>query len=551
MTNAPYDGIVIGAGQHGLVLASYLAKSGLKIALLERRLMYGGGLSTEERTLPGFYHNLHSINHFSISSTPWFRDLDLQRRVEYIVPENEFAQPHQDGSALIFSRHIDKTAASIARFSRKDADTFRRWNARAEEMTRRIFMVERYSEPLRPERRAELLNTSSIGRDFLALTKQQPGEVVEDLFEDERVKVLFLFKLSLFGTVLHETLSAESPAGSLIRAFDLATGYELCKGGSFNLARGLMETFIAAGGTFINQAEVARIVVEDNQARGVDLADGRSLRAKFVASTVDVAQTFTSMLDPTDLPAAYRTKVDGFRDTQWTIFGVHLALKEPPRYAAADFDPDVNHALKYNIGSESIAGLADAHTEVEAGKLPTRVQFGAGALTQLDPSQAPPGQHTAYAWQIVPFAPDGDPEKLNTIRESFADSIMDKWREYAPNLTEENVLGRHVYTAYDYVRQLPNMRRGDIFMGELSASQVMHNHFGYRTPIDGLYMAGSATHPNGAISGGAGYIAAGLISRDLGLRPWWAPTDADASLSQMADRVDAAADAEAVGALTP
>jgi len=530
-----FDGIIIGAGQHGLILGSYLAKAGLRIALLDRRLNYGGGLMTEEATLPGFYHNLHSINHFSILGTPWFRDLELAARVPYLVPTYEFAQPHADGSALVFSRDIDETAASIARFSAADAATFREWNARAEELTQKVFLVERYSEPLSAERRAELLGASAIGREFLALTERQPDEVVGELFEDERVRVLFLFKLSLFGTVLHETLSTQSPMGSLIRAFDLTTGYELCKGGSWNLARGLMETFIAAGGVFLNQADVERIVVEGGRASAVALRDGRLLGAReFVASTVDVRQTFTEMLSASDLPAPYREKVERFRSTKWTLFGLHLALREPPRYASAAFDPNVNRALKYNIGSESIASLTEAHADVEAGRIPSRVQFGGGALTQLDPSQAPPGYHTAYAWHVVPFAPDGDPERLNTARHEIAAAIIEKWRQYAPNLTEENILASHTYTAYEYARELVNMRGGDIFMGSLDAGQVMHNHFGYRTPIAGLYMAGSPTHPSGGISGGAGYIAAGIIAREIGAQLWWQPLDAEHELAALA-----------------
>src|SRR6202451_2150926 len=93
-----YDVIVIGAGQHGLVLGSYLAKAGLKILLVERRLAYGGGLMTTEATRPGFYHNLHSINHFHITATPWFKDLQLADRVTYITPRYELGQPHLDGS---------------------------------------------------------------------------------------------------------------------------------------------------------------------------------------------------------------------------------------------------------------------------------------------------------------------------------------------------------------------------------------------------------------------------------------------------------------------
>lgn len=86
-----------------------------------------------------------------------------------------------------------------------------------------------------------------MGRDFPAVTKRQPLDVVHELFENEHVRLLFLFKLSLFGTWLTDTMSKTSPMGSVVRAFDLESGYQLCKGGSFNLARGLMETFIAAG----------------------------------------------------------------------------------------------------------------------------------------------------------------------------------------------------------------------------------------------------------------------------------------------------------------
>jgi phytoene dehydrogenase-like protein len=536
MSTPTYDGIVIGAGQHGLVLSSYLARQGLKVLLVERRLKYGGGLSTEEVTLPGFQHNLHSVNHFSISSTPWFRDLELSAKTRYITPRYEFAQPHADGTGLVFSRDLDETVANIGRFSKADAATFSEWNLKAEEMTQRIFLKERYAEPLDPERRAELLSTSSIGREFMELIRRQPGEVVEELFEDERVKVLFLFKLSLFGTVLHEALGTESPLGSLIRAFDLTTGYELCAGGSFNLARGLMETFIAHGGHFMPQAHVDRIVLEGGRATGIELADGRTVNAKdFVVSTLDVHQTFEDMVGREQLPAEYAERLDRFHYTGWTLMGVHLALKEPPRYTAAAFDPHIDEAMKYNVGSETIQSLLDAHDDVENGKVPRHTQFGAGALTVLDPSQAPPGRHTAYAWHVVPWAPDGDPANLRKVEESMTADILEKWREYAPNMTEDNILGTYTYSAADYAQHLINMRNGDIFMGALSGDQVMHRHFGYRTPVPNLYYAGSAAHPNGAITGGAGYISAGLIVRDLGLEPWWTPLDAGVELGTLAD----------------
>src|SRR5229473_2789489 len=275
-----YDGIIIGAGHHGLVLGSYLAKAGLDILLVERRLEYGGGLSTKEVTQPGFYHNLHSINHFHISATPWFTDLGLADKVTYITPRYEFGQAHSDGSALVFGRDLEETIANVARFSKKDAATFRDWNKKAEEITRRVLLPERYAEPLPQAERERLLARTTIGRDFLAVTRRQPLEVVDELFQNEHVKLLFLFKVSLFGTWLTDTMSKTSPMGSVIRAFDLESGYQLCQGGSFNLARGLMETFIAAGGSYQPQVRIDKIVIENGKATGIALDDGRTVRAR-------------------------------------------------------------------------------------------------------------------------------------------------------------------------------------------------------------------------------------------------------------------------------
>src|SRR5262245_26028819 len=126
-----YDGIIVGAGHHGMVLGSYLAKAGLKILLLERRLDYGGRLTTREATVPGFYNNLHSIYHLQIGAAPWFSDLGLADRVTYITPPYEFGQAHRDGSALVFGRKAEETFANVARFSKRDAETFREWNAKA------------------------------------------------------------------------------------------------------------------------------------------------------------------------------------------------------------------------------------------------------------------------------------------------------------------------------------------------------------------------------------------------------------------------------------
>ena len=530
-----YDGIIIGAGHHGLVLGSYLARAGLKILLVERRLDYGGGLCTKEATKPGFYHNLHSINHFHISETPWFHDLGLGDRVEYITPPYEFGQPHKDGTALVFGRHLDETLANVARFSKKDAQTFKDWNRKAEEITSRILIRERYAAPLPKAEREALLARSAIGRDFLEVANRQPLDVVQELFEDEHVKLLFLFKVSLFGTWLTDTMSKTSPMGSVIRAFDLESGYQLCKGGSFNLARGLMETFIAAGGVYQPQVNVKNIIVEGGKASGIELADGRTVRAsQFVASTLDVHQTFEKLVGRSQLPTAFGEKLDKFQYTGWSLFGLHLALEESPQFKAAAFDPNVNRALKWSLGAETMEDLSSAFEDVKAGRVPRIIQFGSGPLSLLDPTQAPPGKHTTYAWHVMPINPDIGGMDYEDFKEEFSEKIIDVFASYAPNLTRKNIIGKYVYTGREYTQEMINMVQGDIFMGAFNAEQVMYNHFGYRTPISNLYMAGSACHPGGAISGGAGYISAGIIARDLGLKLWWKPWDAGEALADIA-----------------
>ena len=529
-----YDGIIIGAGHHGLILGAYLAKAGLDILLVERRLDYGGGLSTREATAPGFYHNLHSINHFHISEAPWFKDLELAERVTYITPRYELGQAHSDGSALVLGRDLEESVANVARFSRKDAATFREWNRRAEGITAQIFLPERYSEPLPQAEREALLSRTALGREFLAVTRRQPLEVVQELFENEHVRLLFLFKVSLFGTWLVDTLSKTSPMGSVIRAFDLESGYQLCQGGSFNLARGLMETFIAAGGRYQPQVEIERILLEGGRASGIVLADGRTVRARqFVASTLDVHQTFEQLIGRDQLPEPFRRRLDGFQYTAWALYGLHLALHESPRFTAARFDPNIDRALKWSIGAETMEDLFAAHRDVQAGRVPKLIQFGSGPLSLLDPTQAPRGKHTTYAWHVMPLDPDIGGRDIDEFEEEFADKIIETFARYCPNMTRSNIIGRHIYTARHYARELINMRNGDIFMGAFNAEQVMYNHFGYRTPIANLYNAGSAGHPGGAISGGAGYITAGIIARDLGLKLWWKPWSAREALEAM------------------
>jgi phytoene dehydrogenase-like protein len=255
---------------------------------------------------------------------------------------------------------------------------------------------------------------------------------------------------------------------------------------------------------------------------------------QFVASTIDVHQTFETLIGRAQLPAAFAAKLDNFQYTGWTLFGLHLALHEAPQFAAAAFDPNINRTLKWSIGADTMDELFSAHEDVKANRVPRIVQFGSGPLSLIDPTQAPPGKHTTYCWHVMPFEPDLGSQDFEEFKHEFAGKIIETFARYCPNMNRANIIGQYVYTAKEYTAELINMRRGDIFMGAFNAEQVMYKHFGYRTPIPNLYMAGSAGHPGGAISGGSGYISASIIARDLGMKLWRQPADAGAALDALA-----------------
>ena len=281
-----YDGIIIGAGHHGLVLGSYLAKCGLNILLVDRRLQYGGALVTEEATAPGFYHNLHSINHFHISETPWFKDLGLADRVTTSRRATSSASRISTASALIFGRDLEETLANVARFSKKDAQTFRDWNRKAEEITAQNLPAGAVLRSAAAGRaRGAAVARATIGRDFLAVTKRQPFDVVKELFENEHVQLLFLFKISLFGTWLVDTHVEDEPDGLGDPRLRPAKRLPALQGrlGQSGARRCWRPSSRPAGGSQ-PQVELDRIVIEGGKATGIALKDGRTVRARqFVA----------------------------------------------------------------------------------------------------------------------------------------------------------------------------------------------------------------------------------------------------------------------------
>ena len=185
-----FDAIIIGGGHNGQILGGYLTKAGLETLVLERRMEPGGGLCTEEVTIPGFCHNLHAYFLRWLPDLPWFKDLELERLgVQIKMPPVQTVAPFSDGRCLVFHTDDDKTIKNISYFSSKDAKTYRNLLGSFRAMNEKIITPEGYSPPLPSEEKKALLEKSELGREYLAISQKSPLELAKEIFEIGRAHV--------------------------------------------------------------------------------------------------------------------------------------------------------------------------------------------------------------------------------------------------------------------------------------------------------------------------------------------------------------------------
>lgn len=515
------DVVIIGAGHNGLALGCYLARAGLEVVVLERRNEFGGGLSTEEVTIPGFYHNLHSNFHGAMPFFPPYTDFDLESRgIRYIHPEANIGMPLRDGRALVLYVDELKTYESIARFSPADAES---WLEVRGQIASHIeaFLGVGYSPPV-PAQEAEEMLANELHQWFgQDVTQMSALDFVRSRFENPHVQALVLFHMAVGGWDVREPRLAVLGLAFL----GYMTNWQLCRGGSHYLAHVLGSVLLSAGGDLREHSHVSRILLDDGRAVGVRLSDGNEIRARrAVVSTVDPEQTFLRMLDPEELPSEL---VEGVRAIRYghgdVLFGVHLALDAPPRYTAAADNPDIDDTFNVNIGYETPEDLIEHYEELDRQAVPETPRLEVGVNTLFDPVQAPPGKHTAVLWQFVPFEPDGrPPETWDEIKEDYAERCIESWRAYAPNLTPDKILGVYAHTPHDIRRKLINMRRGGFHCAAVLESQGVYNRptpelASMRTPIPGLYLGGASAHPHGGIIAGPAYNCLQVLAEDLSL----------------------------------
>ena len=532
-----FEAIIIGGGHNGQILAAYLKKAGLETLVLERRMEPGGGLCTEEVTIPGFYHNLHSFFLRWVPDLPWYKDLQLDRLgVRMIRPRVQTVAPFSDGRCLVFHADPERTIKSISQFSKKDAKIYRELLWRFQEMNERIITPESYSPPLPLEEKKALLEKSELGREYLALSEKSPWQLAKEFFETDQMRAMIIFLV-----ITRMFLPDEPGLGyHMVASMVGGLGGSMCVGGSHYLAHGISKFIEANGGKIREASHVREIMIEGERAVGVVLDDGRKIRAtKLVASSVDIPQTFLALVGEDKLESSFTEKVKGFKFSKFPLFSVHFALNEPLHYSSAAFDPNIDLGFNCNIGLECPEDYFDHVSEIEAGNLPKKPGMQCAQPSLHDPLQAPQGKHTAFLWQMAPYnLKDGGPEAWDRVKDEYSEVCLERWQQYAPNLNKENIIGSYVFTPLDVERKLINMRFGDHCVGSASRDQMLDNRpfpglKPYQTPIEGLYLCGSGSHPFGNITGAPGYNAAKVICEDLELDPWWNPPDPRALWSEM------------------
>ncbi|HET9995400.1 MAG TPA: NAD(P)/FAD-dependent oxidoreductase [Candidatus Acidoferrum sp.] len=521
--------VLIGGGHNALITAFYLAKGGFKPLVLERREMVGGGAITEEFHA-GFRASTlaHTLGPLRADIA---KDLQLERfAYEVLQPDPRVFAPTPDGKALFFYNDVAKTAAGIASFSAKDAAKYTQFAESLEATAGFFTQLTSITPPAidkpTPEDLWNLLKTGrnvrSLGKsgifDLLRWGPMAVADFVAEFFETELLRAAIAAR-GIFGTALGPW-SAGSTAVLLLRAAADAHpvgSAAFPRGGLGSFTRALSEAAKQAGAEIRTDAEVQQVRIKDGAVTGVVLADGEEIAVEAVVSGVDPKRTFFNLVDPSQLDPVFANRMKNFR-ANGNVAKINLALGGLPTFPALDATESSLKSLsgRIHIGPE-IDYLERAFDASKYGEFSKAPWLDVTIPTILDPSLAPDGRHVLSAY--VQFAPyklkNGD---WASSRKELGDTVIKTLATYAPNLPSF-VEGIQVITPKDLETSY-GFTGGHMFHGELALDQLFTmrpvlDWARYKTPIRGLFLCGSGTHPGNGLTGASGANAAREIIHAL------------------------------------
>lgn len=515
-----HDVVFIGAGHNGLTAAAYLAKAGLDVCLIEKEPVVGGAVVTRELTLPGFKHDPGGMAHAFIQANPLVLhdELELQSKfgLKYIYPEVPYATIFPDETYLPIYKDIDRTCQSIAKFSEHDAEAYRRFYLMTKPLVD-LLASGLFSPPPPYGALMAQLDQSPIGQALIRSMLMSAYDIVNEWFEHPKTKLHLLKYVT-------EPMVGPEEMGSAIYLFLLVPFMHqypqgLPEGGSGMLTQALARCVEAYGGTILTDSEVVKVDLKGGRATGVLLKTGEEILARrAVVSNVDPRVLFGKWIAEEAIEPDLHRRIESIHDPSYDGMMQHIALNEAPKFKAG---PEVSKAYCM----EPVPWLEEYRRifdDLRYGELPKSKAPLVVCQTIHDPTRAPAGKHTLYLWHYEPWQlKDGGPEKWDVIKEQVADDILEGLRAYTTNMGPENILKRVVHSPLDYSRMNPNLYHGAV----LGPGAFMYQFFSYRpipelgrykTPIEGLYLVGHATHPGGGITGG-GRAMVQILMADLGI----------------------------------
>jgi phytoene dehydrogenase-like protein len=524
--------VLIGGGHNALITAFYLAKGGFKPVVLERRDVAGGGAVTEEFH-PGFRASTlaHSLGPLRADIA---RDMQLERaKLEMFRPDPRVFAPAPDGRALVFYDDAAKTAGGISHLSAKDGSRYTEFAEALEEMSSVFNQLASITPPAIDKPSPEdFWNLLKVGRgvrglgktgifDLLRWGPMAAADFVSEFFETELLRATIAAR-GIFGANLGPW-SAGSTAVLLLRAAADAHpvgSAAFPRGGLGEFARAIAESAQKAGAEIRTNSEVRHIRTKDGAVAGVVLANGEEIACEAVVSGVNPKRTFFELLDPANLDPIFAMRMKNFRTTG-SVAKVHLALGALPEFPALSnaVGPDgFRQALagRIHIGPE-IDYLEKAFDASKYGEISAAPYLDVTIPTILDPSLAPEGKHVLSAYfQFAPYKlREGN---WDTRRGELANIAIKTLSTYSPTLAHL-VEGTHVVTPKD-LETTYGFTGGHIYHGELALDQIFTmrpvlDWARYQTPVRGLFLCGSGTHPGNGLTGASGANAAKEIIHEL------------------------------------
>ncbi|MDY6863826.1 MAG: NAD(P)/FAD-dependent oxidoreductase [Thermodesulfobacteriota bacterium] len=526
-----FDIIIVGGGHNGLACGAYLAKAGQKVIVFERRDLVGGGVMTEEITLPGFKHNTHSAMHEWIFMGPVYYDLELKKYGALYKFAPGLANVFEDGSSIVLYRDLDRTVKQIEKFSKKDAVTYREIVTEFLNYSDLVVTSYLFNAPMSASQWASRLEGTHAGREFLRMMASSSYYIIDELFENEKVKAWLMINVTQ-SSIPQDSFGSGLIFPSMHPALHKC-GIGTAVGGSISLAKAMGKVIEANGGVVKNNSEVKEIMVKNGVAQGIRLSDGTEYLAnKAVACNVGPTLIFGEgkMIGKEHLDETFLKQISHWRPGEVALFTFHMALNEQIRYKAADKEPDVDRC--YTVGMvETVEVLQKQFNAIRIGEIPRGDAIGFLAVhpTVVDSTQAPAGKHTAFIWQFAVNTKiiKGGPEKWDEVKEEYQEECLRFWAKYTKNLDKEGViLAKHSDSPLDIARKNPSMIYGDLSGGSMDQDQItifrpFHGYPPYHTPIENLFMCGPSTHSGGGCSAAPGYNAANAIAEALKIKKWW------------------------------